>query len=684
MGRGGLRLGKAEYHAVVPPTRARKPRAKDKVDRLIQEGLRRASHLADDAVGTRASKRGAGKLWRPYDPGNKKVVSTHDARRALRSVGVDVSLEELKSVTGEGMVRYDRFRQAPSPEKRVRGRTLQRRGSKNAGDAESRLVSRMASASEVAPLRVALRRQDIHRSGHLAPRDFVRAIQAHYGAETLEADEAAALCAAYNPHASARVAQNDSEDSDAMKATLQHGERQDDERGRTTSTHFEATHPAVDYERFLEEVERKADSQAPPLHRITPVPPAHPPPREAPPYARPDDHSALSLREPLSPCEDLIETAAGRRAVREVSRVLDNETVRERWLCDEKGGQASACGASLRSCGARLTAAEAEAVTQLGVSDGSFCGRRLARRCLAAANNEPAPPGRTERHERLALERAAQAVARASGCLDEQARRSMTERIARGCGTLPVPSHEQVAVALKKHHVLSEKDADALALAASRRAQTVPLAEALHAVLFRGRDANVTEMDPKPPSQKADLPVACNDHEPTTIVSLARAPAPQLFIVQPEHRAAEANITAALERLANAPCPTFFSRTEPNVRVIRRGVGSCRQRDSVIWCLDAPSLDTCVEPLYPAGLDVPGQVRFAHGNARKRRSRSRSEPPASRFSTTYGDMAPPVARAPVPPPPPPPPSGRPPRPPARRRSQSCAPPQPIGVVLGLC
>ncbi len=96
MGRGGLRLGKQAR--AVPPTR--KPRAADKVDRLIQEGLRRASRLADDAVGTRAKTRGTRKLWRPYDPGNKRVVTTQDARKALRSVGVDVSLEELKSFTG--------------------------------------------------------------------------------------------------------------------------------------------------------------------------------------------------------------------------------------------------------------------------------------------------------------------------------------------------------------------------------------------------------------------------------------------------------------------------------------------------------------------------------------------------------------------------------------------------------
>ena len=97
-------------------------------------------------------------------------------------------------------------------------------------------------------------------------------------------------------------------------------------------------------------------------------------------------------------------------------------------------------------------------------------------------------------------------------------------------------------------------------------------------------------------------------------------------------------------------------------------------------------METYVEPLYPAGLDVSGQVRFNRGLGRKRRSRS--EPPR-RFSTTYGDMvAPPpkpldapagqVAAA-LPPPPP----ARPPRPP-RRRSKSCAPPKPIGVVLGLC
>ena len=103
MGRGGLRLGKQAR--AVPPTR--KPRAADKVDRLIQEGLRRASRLADDAVGTRAKTRGTRKLWRPYDPGNKRVVTTQDARKALRSVGVDVSLEELKSVTGGGeLVKY--------------------------------------------------------------------------------------------------------------------------------------------------------------------------------------------------------------------------------------------------------------------------------------------------------------------------------------------------------------------------------------------------------------------------------------------------------------------------------------------------------------------------------------------------------------------------------------------------
>ena len=79
MGRGGLRLGKQAR--AVPPTR--KPRAADKVDRLIQEGLRRASRLADDAVGTRAKTRGTRKLWRPYDPGNKRVVTMEGQRFAL-------------------------------------------------------------------------------------------------------------------------------------------------------------------------------------------------------------------------------------------------------------------------------------------------------------------------------------------------------------------------------------------------------------------------------------------------------------------------------------------------------------------------------------------------------------------------------------------------------------------------
>ena len=104
-----------------------------------------------------------------------------------------------------------------------------------------------------------------------------------------------------------------------------------------------------------------------------------------------------------------------------------------------------------------------------------------------------APRSRAERHERLALERAAQAVARASGCLDARARREASERIARASGSsdLPVPSPKKVAFALRQHHVLSDADADALALAAAKRAQTVPLAEALHAVLFRGKGQRV-------------------------------------------------------------------------------------------------------------------------------------------------------------------------------------------------
>ena len=44
-------------------------------------GLRRASRLADDAVGTRAKTRGTRKLWRPYDPGNKRVVTTQARAR---------------------------------------------------------------------------------------------------------------------------------------------------------------------------------------------------------------------------------------------------------------------------------------------------------------------------------------------------------------------------------------------------------------------------------------------------------------------------------------------------------------------------------------------------------------------------------------------------------------------------
>ena len=696
MGRGGLRLGKQAR--AVPPTR--KPRAADKVDRLIQEGLRRASRLADDAVGTRAKTRGTRKLWRPYDPGNKRVVTTQDARKALRSVGVDVSLEELKSVTGGGeLVKYDALRRAPSPQKQRRGRTTQRTyGRRHAEDAERRLVSRMASSSEVAPLRVALRRRDMHRSGHLAPRDFVRAIQAHYGAETLEKDEANALCAEYGPSSQTEgvadaPGKNHTEDSDAVKATLHHNDE------RASSRHFEATHAAVDYERFLDTIESQADSknavQAAQRAMITPAPPDHPPPVDEPPYARPDDHSAISLREPPSPSgPDVMETAAGRRAVREVARVLDDETVRERWLRDCKGPveTVDAARVMLQSCGARLTSTEADAAVALGVIDGEFCGRRLARRCMAAADRvqpsrSDAPRSRAERHERLALERAAQAVARASGCLDARARREASERIARASGSsdLPVPSPKKVAFALRQHHVLSDADADALALAAAKRAQTVPLAEALHAVLFRGKDAAVSEADPKPQGPRAILPLNADDAAPTTIISLARAPAASALTVRPEHRAAEANIAAALERLANAPCPTFFSRTEPNPRAIRKGFGQCRQRDSVIWCLDAPSVETYVEPLYPAGLDVSGQVRFNRGLGRKRRSRS--EPPR-RFSTTYGDM--------VAPPPkpldapagqvqalPPPPPTRPPRPP-RRRSKSCAPPKPIGVVLGLC
>ena len=122
---------------------------------------------------------------------------------------------------------------------------------------------------------------------------------------------------------------------------------------------------------------------------ITPAPPDHPPPVDEPPYARPDDHSAISLREPPSPSgPDVMETAAGRRAVREVARVLDDETVRERWLRDCKGPveTVDAARVMLQSCGARLTSTEADAAVALGVIDGEFCGRRLARRCMAAAD----------------------------------------------------------------------------------------------------------------------------------------------------------------------------------------------------------------------------------------------------------------------------------------------------------
>ena len=65
----------------------------------------------------------------------------------------------------------------------------------------------------------------------------------------------------------------------------------------------------------------------------------------------------------------------------------------------------------------------------------------------------------------------------------------------------------KVAFALRQHHVLSDADADALALAAAKRAQTVPLAEALHAVLFRGKDAAVSEAEPKPQGPRAVLPL---------------------------------------------------------------------------------------------------------------------------------------------------------------------------------
>ena len=138
----------------------------------------------------------------------------------------------------------------------------------------------MASSSEVAPLRVALRRRDMHRSGHLAPRDFVRAIQAHYGAETLEQDEANALCAEYGPSSQTEgvadgPGKNHTEDSDAVKATLHHNDE------RISSQHFAATHAAVDYERFLDTIESQADSknavQAAQRAMITPAPPDHPP-----------------------------------------------------------------------------------------------------------------------------------------------------------------------------------------------------------------------------------------------------------------------------------------------------------------------------------------------------------------------------------------------------------------------
>ena len=127
MGRGGLQTRAPEVRG----RRATRPRSAKQIDALIRGGLRKCERLADEAVGgavngelwARTVRRGRDKLWGPYDPGNKRVVSHRDARRALRSVGVELSYEELAAASAgdgapRGHVRYEalgREAEAPPP-----------------------------------------------------------------------------------------------------------------------------------------------------------------------------------------------------------------------------------------------------------------------------------------------------------------------------------------------------------------------------------------------------------------------------------------------------------------------------------------------------------------------------------------------------------------------------------------
>ena len=193
-------------------------------------------------------------------------MSAKDARRALRSVGVDLSKEELlKATTGDGApptyVSYDRLRRrcaataGPSNKKKrpaadgyARLYADEKKRRSRAIGAESALVARMATAAEVAPLRRRLRGSDAGRAGHLAPRDFVRALHAHYGPSALDNDEADALCVAYG---GSRPSKNHTVDDDAVKAALTRSVNPEEVVGLMRHHHAIERAPGVDYEAFV-------------------------------------------------------------------------------------------------------------------------------------------------------------------------------------------------------------------------------------------------------------------------------------------------------------------------------------------------------------------------------------------------------------------------------------------------
>ena len=429
MGRGGLRAG--------PEVRGRptQRRSSKQIEALIRGGLRRSERLADEAVGGAVNgelwavtrRRGRDKLWAPFDPGNRRVVSTRDARRALRSVGVDVSYAELDSVDGggapRGHVRYDALAGAEpeAPEKPSYSalyrekKELERR----ARPAEDALVDGLSAASEVAPLRRRLRQRDASRSGELAPRDFKRALHDHYGS-ALDDEDFDALCDCYSARLPScarggqserkglcpetRHRRNHNDDDDAMRASLHRAPEGGGEAlGRAPPTHFEPLFRAVDYELFLSTLESRADEayghEAPHVAAHKPAAPRLAPP---PPFATGDatsasrvhvDDGAASLLPPKEEVSGyasdgaLCWTAAGRRAARKVARVLEDDGARDRWMrsVGPRTGEPVALQ-HLAALGVDLTPPEARFALKLGTADDAFCGRRLVKTAIKACD----------------------------------------------------------------------------------------------------------------------------------------------------------------------------------------------------------------------------------------------------------------------------------------------------------